>query len=76
MKMLRWGLAALAVLAVSGTAVPTTASAETTVIKKVYRGDGPRAEMHRHRHEGYRSNRHRGDRVVVIKERRRHHHWR
>ena len=66
---LRLALAAIAVAAVS---LPSLASAETTVIKKVYR-DGPRAEMRHHDH-GYhrgwdRHHRH-ADRVVVIKKRR------
>jgi len=71
MKQLRWGLAAAAILML---AAPTMASAETTVIKKVYRGDGPRAEMRMHHdrgmHRGWRRH-HGGDKVVIIKKRHR-----
>ncbi|MFC0240403.1 hypothetical protein [Rhodopseudomonas telluris] len=67
---LRYAFAALAVAAVS---LPSLASAEITVIKKVYR-DGPRAEMRHHdrgMHRGWdRHHRHHADRVVVIKKRR------
>lgn len=64
---LRLALAALAVAAVS---LPTLASAETTVVKKVYR-DGPRAEMRQHR--GWERHHRHADRVVIIKKR--HRHW-
>ena len=72
MKQLRWVLAAAAI---SVLAVPTLASAETTVIKKIYRGDGPRAEMRMHHdrgmHRGWNRG-HRGvDKVVIIKKRHR-----
>ena len=72
MKKFSLALAAVAVLAV---AAPSLASAETTVIKKVYRGDGPRAEMGMHRDRGMHRGWHRGggDRVVIIKKR--HRHW-
>lgn len=65
MMKIRFALAALAVAVVS---LPQVASAETTVIKKVYRHDGPRAEMRMHRH-------HHADRVVIVKRRHHHGHW-
>ncbi|WP_041802247.1 hypothetical protein [Rhodopseudomonas palustris] len=67
---LRYALAALSIAAL---AVPSIASAETTVIKKVYR-DGPRAEMRGHHDRGMHRGKHRGaDRVVIIKKR--HHRY-
>ncbi|MBB5050007.1 hypothetical protein HNR60_004792 [Rhodopseudomonas rhenobacensis] len=69
---LRYAFAALTIAAL---AVPSIASAETTVIKKVYR-DGPRAEMRHHHdrgmHRGVRMHRG-GDKVVIIKKR--HHRY-
>ncbi|HEY0331807.1 MAG TPA: hypothetical protein VGC77_22255 [Rhodopseudomonas sp.] len=59
---LRYALAALSVAALT---LPSIASAETTVIKKVYR-DGPRAEMRHHDRGPHRH--HGGDRVVIIKK--------
>lgn len=65
---------ALAALAVAAVALPSMASAETTIIKKKVYRDGPRAEMRMHRDHGWHRGWHRGgDRVVVIKKSRRHH---
>ena len=72
---IRYALAALSVAALSFTAIaPTTASAETTVIKKVYRGDGgPRAQMRMHHDRGlHRGRMHHADKVVFIKKRHRY----
>jgi hypothetical protein len=66
---IRYAMAALAVAAIS---LPSIASAETVVIKKIHR-DGPRAEMRMHRDYGMRGRHHGGDRVVVIK--RSHHRY-
>jgi hypothetical protein len=67
---IRYALAAIAVAAV---ALPTLASAETTIIKKKVYRDGPRAEMRMHRDRGYHRGYHRGgDRVVIIKKSRHH----
>ena len=58
---------AFAAIAAATLAMPSLASAETTVIKKVHR-DGPRAEMRHHHHDrGF----HRGHvkKVVIIKHR-------
>ena len=64
---------AFAAIAAAAIALPSVASAETTVIKKVYR-DGPRAEMRHHDrgwHRGWDRHHHRhADRVVVIKKHR------
>jgi hypothetical protein len=66
---------ALAALVAAAVAVPTIASAETTVIKKYGDRDhfrGSRAEMMIHRdrglHRGWYNHRH-GDRTVIIKKR-------
>jgi hypothetical protein len=63
---------ALAALAVAVISLPQLAAAETTVIKKVYRHDGPRAEMPMHRDRGWHRHHHRADRVVIVKK---HRHW-
>lgn len=58
---------ALAAIATVALAIPSLASAETTIIKKVHR-DGPRAEFRHHHHDrGF----HRGHdkKVVIIKHR-------
>ena len=68
--------AALAVAAFSfgSVAAPTSAEAQTVVVKKVYRDGGPRAHMRMNRHYDrrvYRGRMHRGaDKVVIIKKRR------
>ena len=67
---------ALAALVAAAVAVPTIASAETTIIKKYGDRDhhfrGSRAEMMIHRdrglHRGWYNHRH-GDRTVIIKKR-------
>jgi hypothetical protein len=71
---IRYALAALSIaaLSVSVIAAPTGASAETTVIKKVYRDNGPRAEMRMHRDRGMHRMHRGGDRVVIIKRHRHH----
>lgn len=67
---LRYAIAALAVAAIS---LPSIASAETIVVKKIHR-DGPRAEMRMHRDHGMHRRMHRGhDRVVIIKKHRHFH---
>ena len=63
---------AFAAIAAATLAMPSLASAETTVIKKVVHRDGPRAEMRHHHHDrGF----HRGHakKVVIIKHRGHHH---
>lgn len=62
---------ALAAVAAITLAIPSLASAETTIIKKVHRGDGARAEF-RHHDRGL----HRGHnkKVVIIKHRGGHRH--
>lgn len=72
---IRYLLAALSVAALSFTAMaPSTASAETTVIKKVYRGNhGHHGHMRMHRHHDrgmHRGRMHRADKVVIIKKKR------
>ena len=66
--MKKFGFLVAAVIA-AGVVAPSMASAETIVIKR----DGPRAEM-RHRDHGFR-HRHHDRKVIVIKERHRHHRY-
>ena len=68
--MKKFGFLVAAVIA-AGVVAPSMASAETIVIKR----DGPRAEM-RHRDHGFRPrHRHHDRKVIVIKERHRHHRY-
>jgi hypothetical protein len=69
-----YAIAALAVATII--ALPTIASAQTTIIKKKVYRDGPRAEMRMHRDRGMHRGWHRGgDRVVIIKKSRHHRRW-
>jgi hypothetical protein len=65
---------AVATFSVGSVAAPTSAEAQTVVVKKVYRDGGPRAHMRMHRHHDrhmHRARMHRGaDKVVIVKKRR------
>ena len=75
MKKLALIIAALGALAIG---VPSTASAETVVIKRGghhHGWHGSRAHMDRGHHHGWRHRHHRGDKVVIIKKSRHYHRY-